>query len=121
MCNNINDTLQIYSALGVVDLSLQQKLKYCQGQVDILDKILNTGDFKVNVDCRVSVAFTGTRVHTEKDFIPASLRASGTPGTVTENDVAVITDEKQLNVEFDMTITLKGHTIYKAEDEKEAK
>ena len=40
---------------------------------------------------------------------------------VTENDVAVITDEKQLNVEFDMKITLKGHTIYKAEDEKEAK
>lgn len=40
---------------------------------------------------------------------------------VTENNVAVITDEKQLNVEFDMKITLKGHTIYNAEDEKEAK
>lgn len=98
MCNNINDTLQIYSALGIVDLSLQQKLKYCQGQVDILDKILNTGDFKVNVDCRVSVAFTGTRVHTEKDFIPASLRASGTPGTVTENDVALIQINKKSDI-----------------------
>lgn len=98
MCNNINDTLQIYSALGIVDQSLQQKLKYCQGQVDILDKILNTGDFKVNVDCRVSVAFTGTRVHTEKDFIPASLRASGTPGTVTENDVALIQINKKSDI-----------------------
>lgn len=98
MCNNINDTLQIYSALGIVDLSLQQKLKYCQGQVDIFDKILNTGDFKVNVDCRVSVAFTGTRVHTEKDFIPASLRASGTPGTVTENDVALIQINKKSDI-----------------------
>lgn len=97
-CNNINDTLQVYSALGIVDLSLQQKLKYCQGQVDILDKILNTGDFKVNVDCRVSVAFTGTRVHTEKDFIPASLRASGTPGTVTENDVALIQINKKSDI-----------------------
>lgn len=98
MCNNINDTLQIYSALGVVDLSLQQKLKYYQGQVDIRDKILNTGDFKVKVDCRVSVAFTGTRVHTEKDFIPASLRASGTPGTVTENDVALIQINKKSDI-----------------------
>lgn len=101
MCNNINDTLQIYSTLGIVDgnfLALRQKLKYCQGQVDVRDKILNTGDFKVKVDCRVSVAFTGTRVHTEKDFIPASLRASGTPGTVTENDVALIQINKKSDI-----------------------
>ena len=101
MCNNINDTLQIYSALGVVDLSLQQKLKYYQGQVDVRDKILNTGDFKVKVDNQIYVAFTGTRVHPEngtKDFIPASLRASGTPGTVTENDVALIQINKKSDI-----------------------
>lgn len=98
MCNNINDTLQIYRALGFIDQSLQQKLKFCQEQVDIYDKILNVGDFKVKVDCRVSVAFTGTRVHTEKDFIPASLRASGTPGTVTENDVALIQINKKTDI-----------------------
>lgn len=101
MCNNINDTLQIYSTLGVVNgnfLALRQKLKFCQEQVDIIDKILNVGDFKVKVDCRVSVAFTGTRVHTEKDFIPTSLRISGDPGSVTENDVALIQINKKSDV-----------------------
>lgn len=103
-CNDINELLQSYSSggmLGAEVLDLRQKLKLAQTQVDILDKILNVGDFKVKVANQVYVAFTGTRVHPEngtKDFIPASLRASGSPGTVTENDVAIIQINKKTDI-----------------------
>lgn len=99
LCNDISDTLRAPGLYGVSSIQqyarLTQKLKYCQERVDIFDKILNVGDFKVQVDCRVSVAFTGTRVQTERDFIPASLRVSGDPGGVTEKDVAIIQINKK--------------------------
>lgn len=99
LCNDISDTLRAPGLYGVSSIQeygrLTQKLKYCQERVDIFDKILSVGDFKVKVDCRVSVAFTGTRVQTERDFIPASLRVSGDPGGVTEKDVAIIQINKK--------------------------
>ena len=102
LSNNLSDTLRMPALYGISTLeqynNLQSKLKNYQEMVDIFDKILNVGDFKVKSECRVSVAFTGTRVQTIDDFIPASLRISGDPGTVTENDVAII----QINKKSDM-------------------
>lgn len=107
LCNNISDTLRAPGLYGVTSeqyVRLTQKLKYYQDQVDIFDKILNIGDFKVKVDCRVSVAFTGTRVQTDRDFIPASLRISGEPGGVTEKDVAIIQINKKNEIPEDAFI-----------------
>ena len=108
LSNNLSDTLRMPALYGISTLeqynNLQSKLKNYQEMVDIFDKILNVGDFKVKSECRVSVAFTGTRVQTIDDFIPASLRISGDPGTLTENDVAIIQINKKSDIPDDTYI-----------------
>lgn len=104
-CNDISDKLRAPGLYGIKTIEqygqLTQELKKYQEQVNVIDKILNVGDFKVKVECRVSVAFTGTRVQTERDFIPASLRNSGDPGGVDEKDVAIIQINKKGDIPDD--------------------
>lgn len=104
-CNDISDKLRAPKLYGINTLDeyaqLTKELKKYQEQVNAIDRILNVGDFKVKVDCRVSVAFTGTRVQTERDFIPASLRTSGDPGGVDEKDVAIIQINKKADIPED--------------------
>lgn len=105
-----DDALKILSGQQKFDATynnIWKALKYYQKQKNILDKVLNTGDFKVQVSCRVSVAFTGTRIQEKEreDLIRAAMKGqdlagwgfhkcsmlkSGDPGTVKENDVAII-------------------------------
>ena len=99
--DRLNDKLQIYGGFGKMDndyLKTRDSLQYFQKQLRFRDQILNTGDFVVKVDCRVSVAFTGTRVQTERDFIPATLRISGEPGGIAENDVSIIQINKKADI-----------------------
>lgn len=104
-CNDISDKLRAPGLYGINTLDqytqLTKELKKYQEQVSVIDRILNVGDFKVKVDCRVSVAFTGTRVQSERDFIPASLRTSGDPGGVDEKDVAIIQINKKADIPED--------------------
>lgn len=103
-----DDLLKIWAGIRKLDddyLKVREKLQYYQSQKNIFDKILNTGDFKVQVSCKVSVAFTGTRVEDVEDlgvtaqkglglesfgFYKCSTLQKGEPGTVKENDVAII-------------------------------
>ena len=106
--NQYDDLLKIWAGIRKLDddyLKVREELKYYQNQKNIFDKILNTGDFKVQVSCKVSVAFTGTRVEDVEDlgltaqkglglesfgFYKCSTLQKGEPGTVKENDVAII-------------------------------
>lgn len=103
-----DDRLKIWAGIGKLDkdyLKVREGLQYYQSQKNIFDKILNTGDFRVQVRCKVSVAFTGTRVEDVEDLMQAGMKGqdlesfgfhrcstlkSGEPGTVKENDVAII-------------------------------
>ncbi len=103
-----DDQLKIWAGMRKLDqdyLTIREGLRYYQNQKKIFDKILNTGDFKVQVRCKVSVAFTGSRVDDIEDllltahkgldlegfgFHKCSTLKSGDPGTVKENDVAII-------------------------------
>ena len=103
--NKLNDKLQILGGIGKLDstyFNMRSRLQYCQEQVRILDKIVNTGQYKVGVKCYSSIAFTNTRVEDEDDFIPCSQPiAWGEPGTVTENDIAIIQIKKLQDVPKD--------------------
>lgn len=97
ICDAINDELNGNKRLTKDERALlKEQLNHYREQVSIFDKILNTGDFKVGKpDCKVSVAFTGSRVQLKdqsdlNDFIKTSLRKSGNPGGATEKDVAII-------------------------------
>lgn len=103
-----NDQLQIWAGIGKLDqdyLKVRNILQYYQDQYKIFDKILNTADFKVETHCKVSVAFTGTRVTDLEDLVLDGEKGrdlssygfhkcqsliSGDPGTVKENDVAIM-------------------------------
>ena len=77
-------------------------LQHCQEQVRNLDKIINTGQFKVEVKCSTSIAFTNTRIEDEDDFIPCSQpRAYGEPGDVKEADLAIIQIKKKQDIPQD--------------------
>ena len=97
--NKLNDQLQIMSGLDRLDstyFNARKRLQYCLEQVRVLDKIINTGQYKVEVKCYNSIAFTNTRIEDEDDFISCSQpRAWGEPGTVTENDLAIIQIKKK--------------------------
>lgn len=96
-----NDTLSDYlRKLGTLSLmneaakanydqiALQQKQLH--EQIQAFDKLLTLGDFKVKVECQTSVAFVNSIIETWDDFIGCSLRASGEPGGMMENDLAII-------------------------------
>lgn len=104
----LDDQQKILAGIGKLDADYQkirEGLHYYKNQKKIIEKILNTGNFQVKVRCKVSVAFTGTRVEDQEDlfmsgqkgldlegfgFHKCSMLKSGEPGTVKENDVAVI-------------------------------
>lgn len=97
-CEDISDTLNV---LGVAQLGknkyrqLFAELKYRQNQVRIMDKILNTGSFKVKKNTALYVAFTGTNIDPElrslDGFVGCNHLISGDQGDqVTGNDVAII-------------------------------
>lgn len=100
--NKLNDKLQILGGVGRLDsayFNARAQLQYCLEQVRIFDKIVNTGQYKVEVKCYNSIAFTNTRIEDENDFISCSQpRAWGEPGGVTENDVAIIQIKKKQDV-----------------------
>lgn len=97
-CEDISDTLNVP---GVAQLGknkyrqLFAELKYRQNQVRIMDKILNTGSFKVKKNTALYVAFTGTNIDPElrslDGFVGCNHLISGDQGDqVTGNDVAII-------------------------------
>ena len=94
----INDSLNIFglSHLGANKYNqLRSELKYCQNQVRIMDKILNTGNFKVKKNTELYVAFTGTKIDPNlrnlDGFLGCTHLISGDQGDqVTANDVAII-------------------------------
>lgn len=97
-CEDISDTLNV---LGMAKLGknkyrqLFAELKYRQNQVRIMDKILNTGSFKVKKNTALYVAFTGTNIDPElrslDGFVGCNHLISGDQGDqVTGNDVAII-------------------------------
>lgn len=96
-----NDTLSdILRKLGTLSLvnpsveanytQLSRQQKQLHEQIQAMEKLLTLGDFKVKVECQTSVAFVNSIIETWDDFIGCSLRASGEPGGVTENDLAII-------------------------------
>ena len=94
----INDSLNILglSHLGANKYKqLYSELKYHQNQVRIMDKILNTGNFKVKKNTELYVAFTGTKIDPNlrnlDGFLGCNHLISGDQGDqVTANDVAII-------------------------------
>lgn len=105
MCDRLNDKLQILGAYGALNqeyVNTRDSLQKCQNMVRILDKILNTGDFKVNKEIRTFAAFTGTRVEFYDNLVSLSKpRAVGEPGGVTENDLAVVQISKKQDIPTD--------------------
>lgn len=97
-CESINDSLNIVgiSRLGASKYKqLYDDLKYRQEQIRLFDRILNTGNFKVQKKTNLYVAFTGTNIDPElktlDGFIGCNHLISGDKGdNVDENDVAVI-------------------------------
>lgn len=97
-CEDISDSLNILgmSRLGKNKYGqLFAELKYRQNQVRIMDKILNTGSFKVTKNTALYVAFTGTNIDPEfrslDGFVGCNHLISGDQGDqVTGNDVAII-------------------------------
>ena len=102
MSERLNDKLQILGAMGALNqeyVNTRDSLQKCQTMVRILDKILNTGDFKVNKEIRTFAAFTGTRVEFYDNLVSLSKpRAVGEPGGVTENDLAIVQISKQQDI-----------------------
>lgn len=105
MSERLNDKLQILGAMGALNqeyVNTRDSLQKCQTMVRILDKILNTGDFKVNKEIRTFAAFTGTRVEFYDNLVSLSKpRAVGEPGGVTENDLAIVQISKQQDIPTD--------------------
>lgn len=95
--DSLNDILRTIGPLRMMDpqyktmydQSLKQQ-QMVQKYIQICDKILTIGNFKVKVECRTSVAFLNSIIETWDDFVGCSLKASGEPGGVSENDVAII-------------------------------
>lgn len=103
--NKLNDKLHSLDKKDSEFENVQAQLKHSQEQVRILDKIVNTGQYKVEVKCYNSIAFTNTRIEDENDFISCSQpRAWGEPGGVKENDVAIIQIKKKQDVPKDAFI-----------------
>lgn len=104
----LNDRLQIlggYGALGEEYVETRKALMYCQENIRALDKILNIGDFKVQVKSQTRVAFTNTRIEDVEDFIACSQpRVVGEPGGVAENDLAIIQIKKKQDIPSDAFI-----------------
>ena len=100
--NELEDQLRLLSGIGKLDddyKKLMEQLRYYREQVGVLTKIINVGQYKVEVRCVTSIAFTNTRIEDEDDFIACSQpRAYGEPGGVTENDVAIIQIKKKQDV-----------------------
>lgn len=94
--DSINDVLRSIGPLRgteqfktIYENSLKRQ-KLIQNYISNLDRLLTLGDFKVKVECQTSVAFVNSIIETYDDFIGCSLRASGDPGSVNKNDVAII-------------------------------
>lgn len=100
--DRLNDKLQILGGIGAMGqeyINTRDTLQYCQTQVRNLDKLINTGKFKVEVRSKTAIAFTGTRIEDEDDFIACSQpRISGEPGGVTEKDLAIIQIKKKQEI-----------------------
>lgn len=108
LCDHLNDKLQILGAYGALNqeyVNTRDSLQRCQNMVRILDKILNTGDFKINKEIRTFAAFTGTRVEFYDNLVSLSKpRAIGEPGGVTENDLAIVQISKKQDIPSDAFI-----------------
>lgn len=106
--DRLNDKLQILGGFGALNqeyANTRDTLRYCQDQIRIFDKLLNTGDYKVQVKSQTRVAFTNTRIENAEDFIACSqARAVGDPGGVTEKDLAIIQIKKKQDVPTDAFI-----------------
>lgn len=100
--DRLNDKLQILGGIGALNqeyANTRDTLRYCQDQIRIFDKLLNTGEFKVQVKSQTRVAFTNTRIEDAEDFIACSQpRAVGDPGGVTEKDLAIIQIKKKQDI-----------------------
>lgn len=106
--DRLNDKLQILGGFGALNqeyANTRDTLKYCQDQIRIFDKLLNTGDYKVQVKSQTRIAFTNTRIENTEDFIACSqARAVGDPGGVTEKDLAIIQIKKKQDIPTDAFI-----------------
>jgi len=100
--DRMNDKLQILGGIGALGpeyVSTRDSLQNLQHGLTTLDEIINTGKFKVEVHSKTAVAFTGTRIENEEDFIPCSqARAVGDPGGVSEKDLAIIQIKKKQDI-----------------------
>lgn len=95
--DSLNDVLRRIAPLRLMNeqyaLAYNKALKeqeYTQNQISTLEKIMNLGEFNVEVECYTSVAFVNSIIENWDDFISCSFRASGDPGSVAEKDVAII-------------------------------
>lgn len=104
-CEILTDRLQIFGALGELNqeyVMARDSLQMYQESVRTLDKILNTGDFKINKEIRTFAAFTGTRVEFYDNLISLSTpRAVGDPGGVAEKDLAIVQINKKQDIPSD--------------------
>lgn len=106
LCNN---TLHVWEANGNIDPikynAVGQKLVEKQTELKVLDKIINTADFKVYSKTKIFVAFTNARIDDCNELWEAAMSGtdlgaygfhkcttivSGTPGNITENDLSII-------------------------------
>lgn len=106
--DDCNNQLHVWSAKGKLDndyMAVGNMLVKKQQELKLLDKILNTADFKVNSRTKVSVAFTGTRIEDHEELYTKALQGddlrdygfhkcseliSGEPGGVQEIDLSII-------------------------------
>lgn len=103
--DKLNDKLQILGGLSLLNqeyADTRKELIKCQEQVRIFDKLINTGEFVVEMKCVTSVAFTNSQIENEDDFIACSQpKAVGDPGSVTEKDLAIIQIKKKQDIPTD--------------------
>lgn len=89
--DEINDSLRLRGSNN----RMRAELKRCQQQIRNLDRILNTGIFKVQKETNLYVAFTGTNIDPDFNrldgFIACNHLISGDAGDqVDANDVAIM-------------------------------
>ncbi len=74
---------------------LKKEEAYWKQLQQLFEAFLETGDFKVHSHCQTSVAFVGQMINNLSDFTGTILKATGQPGGIEENDVAIIQLKKK--------------------------
>ena len=100
--DSVGEALRTIGPLAIMDegyarqaTRLRAEEGYWKQVQSVFEAFLETGDFKVNTHCESSVAFVGQMINNFNDFTGTILKATGQPGGIEENDVAIIQLKKK--------------------------